>query len=69
MKDTDKFKFSSNLALVLWVLVSIALWLLTPSQFTKTDGPAGVFTMIVVGIIAIPISMMLWGVFKRLNQR
>ena len=56
----------TNGTLVLWALISIALWLITPEGFTQTDGPAGVFTMVVVGLIGLFIAVALSGVLGRL---
>ncbi len=55
----------TNGTLVLWTIISIGLWLITPERFTKTDGPAGVFTMIVVGLVGLFLAMFLSNVIKR----
>ena len=55
----------SNVTLVLWALISFGLWLLTPDRFTQTDGPAGVFTLVVVGLVGLFTAMLLQGVFRR----
>ena len=50
-------KLESNFTMVLWAVISVLLWLITPDQFTKTEGPAGVLTMIVVAIIGLVIAV------------
>ncbi len=56
----------ANGTLVLWAMISIALWLITPERFTRTDGPAGVLTMVVVGLVEIFVAVGLSGVVGRL---
>ena len=61
-------KGETNLALALWVVLSIGLWLLLPGRYTTTDGPAAVVTMMVVGAItsvpALILAGKLRGIFK-----
>ena len=59
-------RLGTNGTLVLWMVISIALWLIAPERFTQTDGPAGVFTMVVVGLIGLFIAVALSGVIGRL---
>lgn len=61
--------FSANRTLFLWAIVSVGLWLITPEQFTNTDGPGGVFTMIVVAVMGLFISLLLPSLVKRLLGR
>jgi len=60
-----KSNLETNGTIVLWALVSVGLWLITPERFTRTDGPGGVFTMVVVGLVGLFIAVFLWGFFKR----
>jgi hypothetical protein len=52
--------------MVLWALVSVGLWFITPDRFTKTDGLAGVFTMVVVGVVGLFIALPFSTILKRL---
>ena len=62
----EKSKLETNGTMVPWALVSVGLWFATPERFTSTDGPAGVLTMVIVGLIGLFIAVALWGVFRRL---
>lgn len=59
-------KTEANATLVLWAIVSVGLWLITPDRFTQTDGPGGVFTMIVVGLVGLFVAVLLQGWLARL---
>jgi hypothetical protein len=43
----------------------VGLWFMTPERFTSTDEPAGVVSMIVVGLAGLSISVFLSGVLMR----
>ena len=59
-------KFETNATLVLWILVSVGLWLITPERFTKAEGTGPLMVMIVVGIIGLIIAVPLFGFLRRL---
>jgi len=63
-KSTSKFE--ANATVVLWVLVSVGLWMITPERFTKAEGPGPLFVMIVVGILGLIIALPLFGLLRRL---
>ena len=59
-------KLETNLQLVLWIAVSVVLWLITPDRFTKAEGMGPLAVMIVVGLLGLIISIPLFGVLKRM---
>ena len=62
-------KFETNATLVLWIVVSVGLWLITPDRFTKAEGTGTLMVMIVVGIVGLVIAVPLFGVLRRLLTR
>ncbi|MCH9697084.1 MAG: hypothetical protein K0U68_03185 [Gammaproteobacteria bacterium] len=59
LSDNDYENKNSTILLIKWAVISTGLWLITPQQFTRTDGPAGVLTMVVVGIIGLFLSIVI----------
>lgn len=66
VRDASKV---SRLDMVLWVLVSIGLWNLAPDAFKYTEGPAGVFTMIIAAGLGMVISTHVSFVVRRYFRR
>lgn len=62
----DNSRLGSNGTIVLWAVISIGLWMIAPDQFTSTDGPGGVLTMVVVGLIGLFAAVALSGVIGRM---
>ena len=64
--DSKDAKSGSNGTMVLWATISVGLWLIAPDRFTSTDGPAGVLTMVVIGLIGLFAAVGLSGVIGRM---
>ena len=66
---SEESKSGSNATMVLWAVISVGLWMLLPARFTSTDGPGGVFVMVVVGMIGLFAAVALSGVIGRKLKR